>query len=285
MAPFPVLTYLAPDGISQQCRLIAEADLHNVLACDSMLVNSNIAKDRIIARLRQLFIDREVPDPTGELDESSNEPDFYALQGFEGCDVGQSTTVVVHTPLLEHTSANLESQKSVDSSQMQGPGGSNQSTPCPAKITSKILPSRSAASLHALTQNTCLGTPFICSMRESINRPQYTLAQLCAMAILLSSPETPSSGSIIDWIASTFRYYRTPTVQDWKKCIRNILYTNKERFERNSMQKDQFVVREESKAEFVQVVEEMRAALEESSQQDENDEIMGDEESDEMIIS
>ena len=105
------------------------------------------------------------------------------------------------------------------------------------------------------------------------------------MVILLTPSRSLSSGRIIDWVASTFTYYRMPTAQDWKKCIRNILYTNKERFERNSMQKDQFVVRSESKAEFEQVVEEMRAVIEQASQQNENDEVMGDEESDDMNIS
>ena len=149
----------------------------------------------------------------------------------------------------------------------------------------KALPSRPAPSSSSSTHNSWFSTTSICGIRESTKRPLYTLAQLCAMVILLTPSRSLSSGRIIDWVASTFTYYRMPTAQDWKKCIRNILYTNKERFERNSMQKDQFVVRSESKAEFEQVVEEMRAVIEQASQQNENDEVMGDEESDDMNIS
>ena len=281
MAPFPVLQYIGPNGAVHQCRLITNTDLHNVLACDSMLVNSSIAKDKIIARLRQHLVDQGAPKLAEETDASFAEPDFYALQGFEGCDVAEETTVVLNPAPSPIDMRPVQQRREQTIDLVESKHAQTHST----VAALKTLASRSAASLHALTQNTCLSTTSICSMRESIKRPQYTLAQLCAMAILLSSPQSLSSRGIIDWIASTFRYYRTPTVQDWKKCIRNILYTNKDRFERNSMQKDQFVVREESKAEFVQVVEEMRTAIEHSGQQDRKDEMIADEGGDEMSIS
>ena len=81
MAPFSVLQYIGPNGAVHQCRLITNTDLHNVLACDSMLVNSNIAKDKIIARLRQHLIDQGASNLAEETDASFAEPTSMRYKG------------------------------------------------------------------------------------------------------------------------------------------------------------------------------------------------------------